>query len=125
MTRFLLALAASALVIVCGVVHGYWTDRWQQQPAETAAAAARMDALPLHIDDWSGEALTVKDPRAAGVAATSPLWPAPTITASNCACSVVRPIRYLSTGRYEGAARNREHLGVGLRGAVLRAAACG
>ena len=48
MTRFLTALVASALVIVCGAVHGFWSDRWQQ-PVETAAAAARMDALPLSL----------------------------------------------------------------------------
>ena len=46
MTRLLTALAASVLVIACGVVHGFWTDRWQQ-PVETAAAAARMDDAAL------------------------------------------------------------------------------
>ena len=70
MTRFILALAASTLVIVCGVVHGFWTDRWQGRPVETADAAARVDALPMEIGDWSGEALAVKDPQAGGVAGT-------------------------------------------------------
>ena len=70
MTRFFPALAASALVLVCGGVHGFWTDRWQMRPAETTDAAARMAALPLEVGDWSGEALAVKDPQAGGVAGT-------------------------------------------------------
>lgn len=70
MTRLIPALTASALVIVCGVVHGFWTDRWQGQPVETADAAARMDALPLEIGDWSGAVLEVKQPRAGDVAGT-------------------------------------------------------
>ena len=70
MTRLIPALTASVLVIVCGVVHGFWTDRWQSQPAETADAAARLDALPLEIGDWSGSVLEVKQPRAGDVAGT-------------------------------------------------------
>jgi len=69
MTRFLTALVASALVIVCGAVHGFWSDRWQQ-PVETAAAAARMDALPLEAGDWIGAPLEVKNPQTGGVAGT-------------------------------------------------------
>ena len=61
MTRLFTALVASVLVIACGVVHGYWTDRWQP-PAETAAAAARMDALPLEVGDWNGTPIEVKNP---------------------------------------------------------------
>jgi hypothetical protein len=62
-------LTASLLVIACAVVHGFWTDRWQA-PVETAAAAARMDTLPMEIGDWVGSAIEVKDPRAGGVAGT-------------------------------------------------------
>ena len=69
MTRIFLTLAASFLVIACGVVHGYWTDRWQP-PVETAAAAARMDALPMDAGDWTGAAVEVKSPQAGGVAGT-------------------------------------------------------
>ena len=69
MTRLCTALIASLLVIVCGVVHGYWSDRWQA-PAETAAAAARMDALPLEIGDWTGVPIEVKNPKSGDVAGT-------------------------------------------------------
>jgi Protein of unknown function (DUF3485) len=69
MTRFLTALVASALVIVCGAVHGFWSDRWQQ-PVETAAAAARMDALPTEAGDWIGYPIEVKNPQTGGVAGT-------------------------------------------------------
>ncbi len=70
MTRLIPALTASVLVIACGVVHGFWTDRWQNRPAETADAAARMEALPLEIGDWSGSVLEVKQPQAGDVAGT-------------------------------------------------------
>jgi hypothetical protein len=69
MTRLLTAIVASVLVIACGVVHGFWSDRWQQ-PVETAAAAARMDALPLEAGDWIGSPMEVKNPQNGGVAGT-------------------------------------------------------
>ncbi len=69
MTRIATALVASVLVIACGVVHGYWSDRWQP-PVETAAAAARMDALPLEIGEWIGSPMPVKNPKNGGVAGT-------------------------------------------------------
>ncbi|HVS38131.1 MAG TPA: exosortase-associated EpsI family protein [Gemmataceae bacterium] len=67
MTRIFTMLAASALLIACGVVHGYWTDRWRA-PVETAAAAARMDALPMEVGDWIGAPVEVKNPQSGGVA---------------------------------------------------------
>ena len=67
MTRLLTALVASVLLIACGVVHGFWTDRWRP-PVETAAAAARMEAMPMEVGDWVGTAVEVKNPQAGGVA---------------------------------------------------------
>jgi hypothetical protein len=70
MSRILTTTAvAAALILACGAVHGYWTDRWQS-PAEAAAAAARMDALPMEVGDWVGSAVEVKNPQANGVAGT-------------------------------------------------------
>ena len=69
MTRLLAALAASVLVIACGVVHGFWSDRWRQ-PAETTEAAARLEALPMEVGDWVGTVVEVKNPTAGGVAGT-------------------------------------------------------
>jgi hypothetical protein len=58
MTRILPIVAAVAVLVAGGVVHGLWTDRWSVQP-DAAAAAARMDTLPLTVGDWEGEALPV------------------------------------------------------------------
>ena len=59
MLRWFSALLASAALIACGLVHGYWTDRWQP-PVETAAAAARLETLPLDLGDWQGTEIEVK-----------------------------------------------------------------
>src|SRR5947209_18409507 len=59
MARICPFLTAVAALVACGVVHGLWTDRWARAP-EPAAAAARLDALPLTLGDWDGEALPVE-----------------------------------------------------------------
>jgi hypothetical protein len=55
MSRFLL-LVAAAVLLVDGYVYGLWTGRWQGSK-ELAAAAARLDRIPMIIGDWQGEAL--------------------------------------------------------------------
>jgi hypothetical protein len=68
MKRWIAALLGSAALITCGVVHGFWTDRWAP-PAETAQAAERLETIPLELDDWDGEVIPVKPGEAgAGVA---------------------------------------------------------
>jgi hypothetical protein len=67
MKRYLPAAVACLLVLVCGVVHGFWTDRWRP-PAETAAAAARMADLPLRLGDWDGQDLELKGTQPGGTA---------------------------------------------------------
>ncbi len=69
MTRILTTVAATVLILACGVAHGFLSDRWQA-PVETAAAAARMDALPMEVGDWVGSTVEVKNPQAGGVAGT-------------------------------------------------------
>lgn len=59
MTRWIAALIASAALVACGIVHGFWTDRWGSA-AELTAAAARLDDLPLVIGDWQGEVVPVR-----------------------------------------------------------------
>jgi hypothetical protein len=59
MMRWIAALTSSIALIVCGLVHGYWTDRWAP-PVETAEAAQRLDAIPLEIGEWDGEVIDVK-----------------------------------------------------------------
>lgn len=68
MKRWFAAFIGSVALVVCGIVHGFWTDRWSP-PVETAQAAGRLDTIPLEMGDWDGEALEVKEGEAgAGVA---------------------------------------------------------
>jgi hypothetical protein len=68
MKRWFAAIMGSAALVICGIVHGYWTDRWSP-PVETAQAAQRLDAIPLEMGDWDGETIEVKAGEAgAGVA---------------------------------------------------------
>jgi hypothetical protein len=55
MTSTIRIVAAVALIVGAGLVHGKWAGRWGT-PAELAELARRVDALPLVIGDWKGEA---------------------------------------------------------------------
>ena len=67
MTRILPIATGVVALIACGVVHGLWTDRWSVKP-DAAAAAARVDDLPLTLGDWQGEALPVSAREMQGLA---------------------------------------------------------
>jgi len=68
MKRWFAALVGSIALVACGIVHGFWTDRWAP-PVETAQAAERLNAIPLELGEWDGESLEVKSGEAgAGVA---------------------------------------------------------
>jgi hypothetical protein len=54
-----------AAVIACGVVHGFWTDRWTAS-RETSDGAARLNELPLTLGDWEGQVIDAKPSPAAG-----------------------------------------------------------
>jgi hypothetical protein len=56
MLRSLFVAAAVVLLIVTGIVHGLWTDRWQVSPA-IEAAAHKVEGLPAVVGDWEGEPL--------------------------------------------------------------------
>jgi hypothetical protein len=58
MSRYLPAAAALVLLLVAGLVHGFWTDRWTVSKA-TAEAAVRLQHLPLAVGDWQGENVEV------------------------------------------------------------------
>jgi uncharacterized protein DUF3485 len=64
MVRFLPAVAALLAVLVCGVVHGMWTDRWTRDQAD-AEAATRLGRLSLTLGDWEGQTLEI-EPRLVG-----------------------------------------------------------
>jgi hypothetical protein len=64
MSRLLVPAIALVMVIGSGLVHGYWTGRWEG--AEAAAdAAVLLGQLPLQLGDWQGKDLPT-DPRDVG-----------------------------------------------------------
>jgi hypothetical protein len=54
--KYLPAYSAVVLVIVAGLVHGFWTDRWTVSHAP-AEAAARLAKLPLTVGEWEAQPL--------------------------------------------------------------------
>ena len=59
MRRYLATIVALAAVIVTGVVHGYYTDRWHVND-KVQTAAASLDRFPMEFGDWAGETLKPK-----------------------------------------------------------------
>ncbi|MBI3410343.1 MAG: exosortase-associated EpsI family protein [Planctomycetes bacterium] len=62
MVRWGAAVIAFVALLATGLVHGLWADRWQKSEA-LAAAAARVDSVPMAIGDW--QATTVEGDAAA------------------------------------------------------------
>jgi hypothetical protein len=58
MRRALPIATGFALLLLCGVVHGLWTGRWQDSQL-LEAAAARVEDVPLAFGNWKGKALPV------------------------------------------------------------------
>jgi hypothetical protein len=67
MIRILYVLVGIGIVAACGVVHGFWTDRWTLA-TKVQEAASRLDAVPRTIGEWEGEDLELPadEKRAAG-----------------------------------------------------------
>src|SRR4051794_32385722 len=52
------AVVAVLLLALNGVLHGVWSHRWEPwSEATAAAAAARVEGIPLRVGDWEGERL--------------------------------------------------------------------
>src|SRR6516225_2141560 len=66
MSRYYPAFTALTLILVAGLVHGFWTDRWVVSTAP-AEAAARLEQLPLEAGDWKGEPLEVNSKSAEAI----------------------------------------------------------
>jgi len=45
-------VAALALIVGSGLVHGAWTNRWRTAPA-LADLAARLESVPTVLGDWT------------------------------------------------------------------------
>jgi hypothetical protein len=56
MLRTLPLVTAAAILLLAGLVHGLWTDRWHTAPAPREALT-RLEAVPLTVGDWQGQAL--------------------------------------------------------------------
>ncbi len=59
MTRWLLAAVASLALIAAGLVHGFWTDRWNAS-ADLQESAERLHQVALNIGEWEGRNEEVK-----------------------------------------------------------------
>ncbi|MBY0528427.1 MAG: EpsI family protein [Gemmataceae bacterium] len=69
MLRFAAPMTAIVAVILCGTVHGLWTDRWDSSD-EPAVFAARLPTVPLSAGDWEGQEADSKNPKVPGVIGT-------------------------------------------------------
>jgi hypothetical protein len=67
MRRMIPTAAAVTALILGGLVHGLWTDRWVNSEA-AARAAARLDDISLNLGDWKGERTPVDAGELQGVA---------------------------------------------------------
>jgi hypothetical protein len=67
MLRLALPATAITLVVFSGIVHGLWTDRWNEAP-EPFAAAAKLEQVAMTLGDWEGQALVLESRSADGVA---------------------------------------------------------
>jgi hypothetical protein len=53
MPRYLPLASGLLILLTAGIVHGVWTQRWRPSP-ELQAAAARLEQVPLELNDWQG-----------------------------------------------------------------------
>ncbi|WP_165229441.1 exosortase-associated EpsI family protein [Aquisphaera insulae] len=51
---------ALALILVAGVVHGRWTNRWKVSSA-LAVQAAKVDRVPLTLGEWTATSTTMDE----------------------------------------------------------------
>ena len=56
MTRTLPIVLATVALIVCGLLHGIWTDRWTSR-GDLDEVVARLDRVALTIGDWHGRSM--------------------------------------------------------------------
>jgi hypothetical protein len=54
MKRNVAIAIAAAILVVSGLVHGLWAERWSPSPA-LQAALGKVDLVPLEAGDWKGQ----------------------------------------------------------------------
>jgi Protein of unknown function (DUF3485) len=67
MTRIQVGAIAVAAVLVTGLVHGFWTERWTTHE-EPVAAAARMEHVADVLGSWEGEPIDATPRQTDGIA---------------------------------------------------------
>ena len=68
MLRVIYLTITVAAIVLSGIVHGVWTDRWTSSE-EATGAAAKLERVPLVLGDWEGQREDLGDPaRQGGVA---------------------------------------------------------
>jgi hypothetical protein len=60
MRRYIPVVAALAAVLFTGLVHGFWTGRWETT-ARAAETLARVEQAGLDLPDWEGRAEDLED----------------------------------------------------------------
>jgi hypothetical protein len=64
MYRAILTACSAAFLVVSGVVHGLWTDRWTQDSEQIRVAAEKLALVPTTIGKWEGSDIQAdNDPR--------------------------------------------------------------
>jgi hypothetical protein len=62
--------SAVMLIVVAGLVHGAWTNRWGQTRA-VAALVKRVESVPMIIGDWKATGFELNDGEPAAVGASA------------------------------------------------------
>lgn len=70
--RSLALPAGVVLLLATGLVHGFWTERWQPSTA-LQDAAQRLDRVPMTIGDWQGRDVPM-DPDAVERSGLNACW---------------------------------------------------
>ena len=69
----LVVLAACVVFVCSGLVHGWWTDRWQTAQA-VVATAAKLEQVPMTIGPWRGRTLALDQDDMARAGYAGSLW---------------------------------------------------
>src|SRR5438309_1083097 len=67
MKYYLPAAVGLSAVLITGIVHGFWTDRWVVSE-ELSACVARLEKIPLDLGEWQGQEVERVPPASGGAA---------------------------------------------------------
>jgi hypothetical protein len=73
MNQKLFLVAGALILLASGVVHGLWTNRWEQ-PADQTEAATKLQHISLTLGGWHGEELELDQSDLARAGYAGSLW---------------------------------------------------